>query len=134
MGLATGVQVGNAAIDSAAYRGWFLGHFIPPDDLRSTGAVELKWTTYTAGETRPSWAVNREATTISILIEGHFRMRFLDGDVLLRHPGDYALWRPGIPHSWAAEAASTVLTVRYPSKAGDSENLAEPNDRAASVT
>lgn len=116
-----GVVTGNAALEGEAYRGWFLGYFVtPPEDVRSTSAVELKWTTHPAGDTRSSWALNQEATTISILIRGRFWVQFPDGDILLSQEGDYVLWQPGVPHCWRAEETSTILTVRYPSKAGDS--------------
>ena len=120
----TEIITGNAADESSAYRGWFLGHFLaPPDDPRSTPDVELKWSTYAAGEARSGWALNREATTISILIQGRFRTQFRDRSVLLEIPGDYVLWLPGVAHCWLAEEDSTVLTVRFPSIAGDSVEL-----------
>ncbi|WP_017718279.1 hypothetical protein [Kamptonema formosum] len=109
------------ALEAQGARGWFIGHFISPTgDPRSTSAVEVKWGAHQAGESRSEWATNLEATTLSILIEGRFRIHFPEGEVLLSRPGDYALWCPGVPHSWAAELDSTVLTVRWPSKPGDS--------------
>ncbi|HEY9910217.1 MAG TPA: hypothetical protein V6D18_21700 [Thermosynechococcaceae cyanobacterium] len=115
------IITGNAAADSQSYQSWFLGHFFrPADDPRSTSALELKWTTHAAGETRSRWAVNRQATTISILVQGQFRTFFRDRSVLLATPGDYVLWLPGTAHWWQAEAESTVLTVRFPSTPGDS--------------
>lgn len=117
----SGIVTGNAEADGTAHRGWFLGHFIQPeDDPRFTAAVELKWVTYAAGEARSQWALNREATSLSLLVQGRFRIQFPEGDVVLSQVGDYALWLPGIPHCWRAEAASTILTVRYPSEPGDS--------------
>lgn len=117
----TEIITGNAADDSSAYRGWFLGHFFAPmDDPRSTPAVELKWSTYTAGEARSGWALNRTATTISILVQGQFRVQFCDRSVLLSTSGEYVLWLPNVAHCWLAEANSTVLTVRFPSIASDS--------------
>ena len=34
--------------------------------------------------------------------------------------GDYAVWGPGIDHSWEALADSVVITVRWPSSTGSS--------------
>ena len=120
----TEIITGNAADESSAYRGWFLGHFfLPTDDPRSTSDLEIKWTTHVAGETRSRWALNQQATTVSILVQGRFRTQFRDRSVLLSTPGDYVLWLPGVPHCWLAEADSTILTVRFPSIVGDSREL-----------
>lgn len=115
------VVFGNAALEGASRWGWFIGHFITPtDELRSTSAVEVKWSFHKAGETRVEWAKNAEATTLSILIRGQFRLQFLEQELLLSREGDYVLWAPGVAHCWAAESDCTVLTIRWPSKPGDS--------------
>lgn len=115
------VVFGNAQVEGANRWGWFLGHFITPtDDPRSTPALEVKWAVHTAGEGRSQWAMNVEATTLSILIRGRFRLQFPDQEFLLSREGDYVLWSPGVPHCWSAESDSTVLTVRWPSSPGDS--------------
>ena len=116
--------VGNAAVDGSSRWGWFIGHFIEPSDSpRSTSDVEVKWATHKAGEGRSEWAVNASATTLSIVISGCFRLQFSDREVVLSQPGDYALWLPGVPHWWLAESDCTVLTVRWPSKPGDSVGI-----------
>ena len=115
------VVFGNTQVEGASRRGWFLGHFITPtDDPRSTNALEVKWAVHKAGEGRTQWATNVEATTLSILIKGRFRLQFPEQEILLSHEGDYVLWCPGVPHSWCAEDDSTILTVRWPSKSEDS--------------
>jgi hypothetical protein len=115
---ASRVVVGNAAADGAGpTRGWFVGHFISqPGTLRRTDAVEVKWGIHPAGETRSSMAMGSEATTLSILVSGAFRLVFHDREVRLSELGDYALFPPGIPHSWTADEDSVVVTVRWPSK------------------
>lgn len=116
------VIFGNAQADGKSRWGWFMGHFITPaDDLRSNPTLELKWGTHPAGESRRDWAINAEATTLSILISGKFRLQFPDREMLLANQGDYALWCPGVPHCWIAEEDSTILTVRWPSLPGDSK-------------
>lgn len=109
------IIVGNAQAEGKMRRGWFMGHFIEPTDARSTAALEIKWGVHAAGEARSQWADAAEVTTISILINGKFRVQFPDRDVLLSEPGDYVLWLPGVAHTWQAETDSIVLTVRYPS-------------------
>ena len=115
------VVFGNASVESLSRSGWFLGHFVDPtDDPRSTPILEVKWGVHKAGDGRSEWAVNAEATTLSILIQGRFRLQFPEHEFLLSREGDYVLWLPGVSHSWSAEVDSTVLTVRWPSKPEDS--------------
>ncbi|SRR5579883_915603 len=115
------VIFGNAHVDGSKHWGWFIGHFITPtNNPRSTSDVEVKWMNHKAGDVRKDWAVNAEATTLSLLIRGQFRLQFLDKEVLLSSEGDYVIWSPGVSHCWVAESDSTVLTVRWPSKPGDS--------------
>jgi quercetin dioxygenase-like cupin family protein len=110
---------GNAFADGIRYGGWFVGHFVAGGDLRCTRAVEVKVTTYRGKEARPIPAANRTASTLVVLILGRIRLQFPERDVLLRREGDYALWPPGIPHRWVAEAASRVITIRWPSRPSD---------------
>lgn len=118
------VVFGNAELEGASRWGWFIGHFInPTDDPRSTSAVEVKWSFHKAGETRVQWATNVEATTLSALIRGRFRLRFSEQEFLLSREGDYVLWVPGVAHCWFAESDCTILTIRWPSKAGDSVGM-----------
>lgn len=116
-----GVVFGNAKQEGASCGGWFIGHFIKPlEDARYTEELEVKWAIHLEGDNRTEWAVNHEATTLSILINGRFRLKFEDREIVLSHEGDYVLWRAGISHSWIAESNCTILTVRWPSLSGDS--------------
>lgn len=125
-----GVFAGNAD-DEAVDRGWFVGHFLDgAGDPRSTADVEVKWAVYEGGETRPEWSANREATTLAVLVRGRFRLRFPAREVVLGREGDYVLWLPGVPHHWRAETAAIVLTVRWPSVAGDSIDVPDPRQAA----
>ena len=118
-------MTGNAADEGMSARGWFLGHFVGPDaSLAHTTALEVKWGTHAAGDQRAAWAVSRTATTVSILIQGRFCLRFAGGhEVVLTRPGDYVLSPPGVAHTWNAQVASVVLTVRWPSSSGDTLEL-----------
>ena len=114
----TEVVVGNAGIDGAAFRGWFVGDFVPAElGLRSTSEVEVKWQRHASGEIRPGWGSNPGATSLSMLVSGCIRLQFEDGsEAVLREPGDYALWARGVAHRWSIEQDDTVvLTVRWPS-------------------
>lgn len=118
------VVFGNAVTEGASRWGWFIGHFITPaDDPRSTEALEVKWAIHKAGDTRTQWAVNTQATTLSVLIGGRFRLQFEDREIVLAREGDYVLWCPGVGHTWVAESDCTILTVRWPSLPGDSVGI-----------
>ena len=120
------VVFGNAIIEGANRWGWFVGHFITPsEDPRSTEALEVKWAVHKAGDSRTQWAVNTEATTLSILISGRFRLQFEDKEILLFRESDYVLWCSGVSHCWVAESDSTILTVRWPSLSGDSVGMSK---------
>lgn len=108
---------GNAVDDGQATRGWLLGHFLDPTDggVRSTDAVEVKWGIHPAGDTRPEWTVGDHRTTLLILVQGRWRLDLSVGTVTLDRVGDYAIWGPGIDHSWYAEEDSVMITVRWPS-------------------
>jgi hypothetical protein len=114
------IVFGNAQVEGRDRGGWFVGHFIDSADLRSTEDLEVKWGTHASGDQRSEWSVNQTATTLSVLIQGRFRLRFPDRECVLTEVGDYVIWAPGVPHTWLAEQASTILTVRYPSHEGDS--------------
>lgn len=111
---------GKAPLEEKDHLGWFIGHFITPaTDPRSTSLLEMKWGIHKAGESRQDWASSPHATSLSILISGRFCLQFPNQEIILTHQGDYALWGPGVFHSWLAEEDSTILTVRWPSKPPD---------------
>ncbi len=107
---------GNATEDGRDTRGWLLGHFIdPPEGVRSTNDVEVKWGVHAAGEKRPEWTTDDQRTTMLLLVQGHFRVDLTEGTATLDQQGDYAVWGPGIDHAWEAITDSVVITVRWPS-------------------
>jgi len=108
-------HIGNAAEESHGRRGWLVGHFIPDGDVRHSSEVEIKWGEHHAGEQRESWQGDEARTTVLLLIEGRFRIDLSVATHVLTRPGDYAMWGPGIGHSWQAEKDSVVLTIRWPS-------------------
>ena len=107
---------GNAAEDGRETRGWLLGHFIDPDQgVRFSKDVEVKWGIHPVGDKRAGWTADDQRTTLVLLVEGHFRIDLTEGSVTLERQGDYAVWGPGIDHSWEAMSPSVVVTVRWPS-------------------
>lgn len=110
---------GNAFDDGAADRGWLLGYFKAPGQLRHSTDVEVKWGVHPPGDRRAAWATGEVRTALLVLIRGSFDIELRDRTVLLREPGDYVVWGPGEDHSWQAGGVETVvLTVRWPSLPG----------------
>ena len=58
--------------------------------------------------------VDETRTTVLLLVSGRFRLD-LSVESYILEQGDYAMWGPGIGHSWRAEEDSVVVTVRWPS-------------------
>ena len=49
-----------ATVDVQAFRGWFVGDFVPRESgVRSTPVVEVKWQSHACGEARREWEANR---------------------------------------------------------------------------
>ncbi|GAC1322667.1 MAG: hypothetical protein NVSMB13_01450 [Mycobacteriales bacterium] len=108
---------GNAAQETGAYGGWLLGHLVgPPDGVRATEDVEVRWGVNKAGEKRPGWSTGEQRTTLVLLVSGRFRLELTVGTVTLEKPGDYAVWGPGIEHYWEAEQDSVIVGIRWPAE------------------
>ena len=130
-----GVEIGNAwaGRPPAAPTNWVVGQgpSIPADSLRfmvQGGAggegraadLGVKW--FVHEPDHPAHWGNSKPTsggrTFSILAgPGCFELTFgRDGTwykVILDQPGDFAIWGPGLDHSWRALATSTILTCRW---------------------
>jgi quercetin dioxygenase-like cupin family protein len=87
-------------------------------DLRRTEDVEIKWGVHARGEQRAEWQGDEYRTTVLLLVKGKFRITLSVDTRTLEREGDYAMWGPGIGHSWQAEEDSVVITVRWPSTPG----------------
>lgn len=112
------ISIGNAEDFGTPTRGWFIGNFLDPTTAgpRFTDDVEVKWSVHPKGDHRPDIAPGSDTTTLTILIEGRFEQIFPDqqpGNTVMDRPGDFALYGPGVPHTWRALADSVMLTVRW---------------------
>ena len=116
-----GVKQGNAIRDGGAHRSWFIGRYVDEDPFRQTHDVEVKWGIHKCGESNAAFAADQVARSMSVLVRGRFRLTFRRGAViesfLLENEGDYAVWLPGVEHTWAAEdpGETVILTIRWPS-------------------
>src|SRR5580698_3930619 len=111
------LYTGNAGVDAGTHRGWLLGHFLPPGDVRHSADLEIKWGIHPAGDHRAQPVTGERRTAMHVLISGRFRIDFPARTVLLAEPGDYIV-QSGLDHDWHAEEDSVVLTVRWPSVRG----------------
>jgi hypothetical protein len=115
--MASSIYIGSAPDDAPEYRGWLLGHFMPPGDLRHSGDVEIKWGEHARGDRRAKWVSGEIRTALIVLVSGRFRVDFPGRQVLLAQRGDYVVFC-GVDHSWFAEEESVILGVRWPSVPG----------------
>jgi hypothetical protein len=93
--------VGNAIRNGANTRDWFVGPFLSPDTgIRASSDLEIKWVTNQSNDRRAQLVTDETRTTVLILIKGRCRIELSAGSFVLSEPGDYAMWGPGIDHTW----------------------------------
>ena len=132
-----GLEIGNAwALRSpdAPHTNWVVGDHpaIPSDSLRflrhwghadgpqGVEDLALKWFAHSPADP-PEWGQGKPISTgrtLSLLAgEGAFELCFRRGEeacwVLMEEPGDFALWGPGLQHSWQVLKPSLVVTLRW---------------------
>mmetsp|Transcript_4468 Transcript_4468/g.16019 ORF Transcript_4468/g.16019 Transcript_4468/m.16019 type:complete len:190 (-) Transcript_4468:2558-3127(-) len=64
---------GSAAHDALQHHRWFVGHFMPAEQLQYSEEVELKWAARKAGESNGEIATNMKARSMNILLHGKIR-------------------------------------------------------------
>ena len=111
------IYTGYAGDDAPGHRGWVLGHFMPPGDIRQTSDVEIKWAVHPRGDKREQWVTDETRTAAIFLVSGRFRIDLPDRSVVLDRPGAYVVFS-GVGHCWEAEEEATILGVRWPSVPG----------------
>jgi hypothetical protein len=82
---------------------------------RSERDSERRWLVEIAALSLPLPTLGAVAVAALLLVKGRFGIELSTGSFVLEREGDYAVWGPGINHSWYAEADSVVITVRWPS-------------------
>lgn len=110
-----GVIFGNAELDGARTRRWFVGNYLPKESGRRFSDVEMKWSLNEKGSKNEGIAYNKVAHSMAILIRGKMQVEFPNSNLTLEHCGDYTLWKPGVNHSWTALEDTITLAVRWPS-------------------
>lgn len=118
-GLHTNWLVGDhPAIPADSLR--FLRHLGHPAGPEAAANLAVKWFVHDPADP-PEWGQAKPLSTgrtLSLLAgPGAFELCFRRGEdevvVVLEEPGDFALWGPGLAHSWRVLAPSVVLTVRW---------------------
>ncbi len=114
------IYSGNVLVDRD-HKQWLMGCFRSPDDPLYDDAVEVKWATYSKGETRKQITEIEHCSTLSILLEGAIKITFYlpDGskrETSLGKSGEFVLSRPGVRHTWEAYEDCVIIAVRWPSK------------------
>ena len=122
------IHFGNAGIEGIDSKFWFVGHFMDKyigtnKDIRVTSGIEVKWGIHKAGPLRDKWSIQHQETSMSILIEGKFRMIYPEKEYVLTRQGDYIIWGPNIPHKTYADEDCIVLTIRWPSIPEDTKEI-----------
>ncbi len=116
--------IGNAEQESLSHRGWIIGHFIEPSDIRFSKDVEIKFSKLPKGTSRETWSINQTAHTISLVISGELQV-ILKGEVVNISENEYFLSRPGVAHKYVVRKDAVILTVRWPSLPNDHTNCLE---------
>ncbi len=132
-----GVEVGNAWAlrdPQAPHTNWLVGdhpgipvesvrllrHLGHPEGAEAVSNLAVKWFVHDPADP-PEWGERKPLSTgrtLSLLASaGAFELCFRRGEdeavVVLEEPGDFALWGPGLVHSWRVLRPSVVITVRW---------------------
>jgi len=98
-------------------KSWIVGHFARPPF--KTNEFEIKLSQKEKGEHKDGWGLNHKAQSLCVLLKGRIVLEVGDKRVVLKKPGDYVYWGPGVPHTWKVIIKSFVLSVRWPSIPND---------------
>ena len=103
------------------HKGWFMGYFMDDGSCFKTKDFEIKWGEHKAGEEKPKVGTQKIAKTLTIIIEGKFKVNFPKENkkIILTKKGDYLFYDAGVAHSWRAIENTTIISIRWPSIPGD---------------
>ncbi len=67
----------------------YSANFVDPSvGKRSTKNLEVKWGIHPAGEQRAEWVTGDQRTTLVLLVQVYFHVKFREGDAALAKQGD----------------------------------------------
>lgn len=115
------IETGNFN-EEPSQRGWRVGHFIKDRPGFNTDLTELQWRfDIKAGSTKSAPAYNKQAATLTILVEGEMTIIFPheNRSIVLKEEGDYAFFAPGVCHTWEVSKDSKMVGMRWPSVKDD---------------
>ena len=95
------------------YKDWIIGSFVEDNKFNSKD-FELKFQKEKKGLLRkPKKVLNKNTTTLAIIVYGKIRMNFGKKDFLMEKEGDYIYWSPDAPHEFEFLEDSLVITLRW---------------------
>ena len=97
------------------YKDWVIGSFVKNKNF-NTDKFELKFQRGEKGHLRePKEVLNKDTTTLAILIYGHVRVKFISGDkdYYIKEEGDYIIWSPDEAHEFEFIENTLVITLRW---------------------
>lgn len=100
-------------------RGWVLGSFMEKYPEFLSDGVEVKWARHKKGEEMKGFRSEKSSKTLTILIEGKFKVIFDGGEEvsMLAKQGDFELYDAStVEHVGIALEDSLLLVIRFPVK------------------
>lgn len=115
------IQTGNLNEEGRSYRSWVIGHFRDQHSPLFNEQFEVRWAKHAKGERKDPPKYNETAKTITVLVSGKFKVTFpgLSQEVVLENEGDYVFHDANVLHGSEALEDSFIITLRWPSVAGD---------------
>jgi hypothetical protein len=120
--LSRAIYVGNVARDRRKFKNWFIGSFLPSDNIRHSKDVEVKWSFHKTPFEQVSYKSNKTATTVCVVLGGACSFKFIgSGKEMTKNlcDGEYIIWKPRIPHKLIIATAAELFVVRWPSLLDD---------------
>ena len=109
--------------------GWAVGHM--GKGALHTAELGVKWAYQPKGDAGFKWRTCKQATTLSVLVHGRFRMDSRqpggpdEHTLILEQPGSYVIFGPRFEHRSEALEDSLFLTIHWPSLQDDCRAVEE---------
>ena len=107
--------------------GWVFGCFAKKPFYNRL--FEIKISNHKKGKHKETIAFNKKAKTFVMLIQGEMLIKFYNKNkkifkkIILKKPGDFVFYNPGVAHDWIAIKSTRTLVARWPSIPKDQEEL-----------